>query len=397
MVNVYSKLYNKCTTPISVPRINRDFNNRWDTNWDSLNNHNCIISLGLEHGERANRFNTAEIQQLDFHLLKKSKHVSDQGIGNWYVENWKLIAKFCKTYGQIKAYFNNASAGRHGLFVSASRVLDGDNVFDNANCNVHAEHLGNGGRGGLCDACDLIVDIRNFQLSWETVSRDSKGMMAGIPHNIIMEFIKLMKSMIKNATFLDTNGGINLRSFAFHIDEIFVHVFKELLSQNQDQDSKATRKAFAKLESKTAEFGEITGFYQRSYQHVHDNITVDWFSGPGGDEDNGFIMSAKIRVIVTTVRAFSIDLERVLNTRITRALDIMGRPRDETYSDNVLLIGTKKSRVKRRWSDGNKLISNNRNDICRGLLYEFLNEVNDFRNFTRDPEAVFFLNDDEDD
>ena len=102
MVVVYSKLYNKCETPILVPRITREFNNRWDTNWDSVNNNNCIVGLGLEHGERANRRNSAEIQQLDFHILKKSKHVSDQGIGNWYIETWKTIAKICKTYGQIK-------------------------------------------------------------------------------------------------------------------------------------------------------------------------------------------------------------------------------------------------------------------------------------------------------
>ena len=394
MVNVYSKLYNKCVTPIAVPKISRDFNNRWDTNWDSLNDSNCIISLGLEHGERANRLNTAEIQQLDFHILKKSKHVTDHGIGNWYIENWKAIAKICKTYGQIKAYFNNAKAGLNGLFISSSRVIDGDDIFDNANCNIHADHLGNGGRGGMCDACDLIIEIRDFQLAWEGISRDSKGMMVDMPMNIITDFIRLMKSMVKNATFPNCNGGINYRSFVSHIDELFLHVFKVIL--NQSPGYKVVKKAFAKLESKTADFGEITGFYQKSYQHVHDNITVDWLSGPGGDEDNGFIMSTKIRVIVATFRAFSIDLERILNTRITRALDIMGRPRDDSAQDNVLLIGTKKTRVKRRWSDGNTLISNNRNDICRGLLYEFLNEVNDFRNFTRDPEAIFFLNDDGD-
>lgn len=392
MVNVYSKLYNKCETPILVPKITRDLNNRWDTNWDSLNDYNCIISLGLEHGERANRLNSAEIQQLDFHLLKKSKHVSDQGIGNWYFETWKSIAKICKTFGQIKAYFNNAKADPNGLFLSSSRIIDGDDIFDNANCNVHANHLGNGGRGGLCDACDLITEIRHFQVKWESINRDCKGMMMDVPVSLLLDFIKTLKLMFKNATFPNDNGGINLGSFVAHVDEMFVHIFKIILSQNKD--SKVIKKAFAKLESKAADFGNITGFYQRLFQHVNDDIIVDWFSGPGGDEDNGFIMGTRIRVIVTTFRTFSIDLERTLNSRITRALDIMGRPRDSSVPDNVLLIGTKKNRVKRRWSDGNTLICNNRNDICRGLLYEFLNEVNDFRNFTRDPEAIIFLNDD---
>ena len=391
MVNVYSKLYNKCETPVLIPNITRDFNNRWDTNWDSLNEHNCIISLGLEHGERADRLNTAEIQQLDFHVLKKSKHVSDQGIGNWYTETWKSIAKICRTFGQIKAYINNAKAGMNGLFLSSSRVINGDDVFDNANCNVHANHLGNGGRGGLCDACDLVTEIRNFQLQWENINRDSKGMMTDVPTSTILDFIKLLKMMIKNATFPNENGGINLGSFMSHVDELFTHVFKAILIQNKD--SKTVRKAFAKLESKTVDFGGITGFYQKLFQQVHDDITMEWFSGPGGDEDNGFIMGTRIRVVVSTFRTLSIDLERILNSRITRALDIMGRPRDTSAPDNVLLIGTKKTRVKRRWSDGNTLILNNRNDICRGLLYEFLNGVNNFRNFTRDPEAIIFLND----
>ena len=393
MVVVYSKLYNKCETPILVPRITRDFNNRWDTNWDSVNDNNCIVSLGLEHGERANRLNTAEIQQLDFHILKKSKHVSDAGIGNWYVETWKSIAKICKTFGQIKAYINNAIAGRNGLFLSSSRVIDGDNVFDNANCNVHANHLGNGGRGGFCDDCDLVTDIRNFQLQWEDLNRDAKDMSIDIPRSLMLDFIKLLKMMIKTATFPNDNGGINLGSFVAHIDLMFIHIFRAILSQ--DKDSKMIKKAFAKLESKTADFGTITGFYQKLFQHVHDDITVDWFSGPGGDEDNGFIMGTRIRVIVSTFRTFSLELERTLNTRITRALDIMGKPRDISAPDNVLMIGTKRTRVKRRWSEGNTLILNNRNDICRGLLYEFLNGVNDFRNFTRDPEAINFLNDDE--
>ena len=391
MVIVYSKLYNKCETPISVPKIARNFNNRWDTNWDSINDNNCIVSLGLEHGERANRLNTAEIQQLDFHVLKKSKHVSDQGICNWYIETWKSIAKICRTFGQIKAYFNNAKAGRNGLFLSSSRVIDGDNVFDNANCNVHANHLGNGGRGGLCDDCDLVTEIRNFQIQWEMTNRDSKGLMLEVSESLMIDFIKLIKLMFKTATFPNDNGGINLGSFIAHIDEIFIHIFKSILSQRKD--AKVIKKAFAKLESKAADFGAITGFYQKLFQHVQDDLTVEWFSGPGGDEDNGFIMGTRIRIIVSSFRTFSIDLERILNTRITRALDIMGRPRDFSEPDNVLLIGTKRTRVKRRWSDGNSLILNNRNDICRGLLYEFLNGVNDFRNFTRDPEAIIFLSD----
>ena len=115
---------------------------------------------------------------------------------------------------------------------------------------------------------------------------------------------------------------------------------------------------------------------------------------PGGDDDQGFKMGTRIRKIVATYRPLSNDLERVLNSRITRSLDILGRPRDLMQSDNVLMVGTKRSRVKRRWSEGDLTIHNDRNETCRGLLYEFLNGINDFKNFTRDPDAIYFYLDD---
>ena len=237
MTKIYSKLYNKCETPLSVPIIVRDVNNRWNTNWSSLNPDNCFISLGLEHGEAANRYNTAEIQQMDFHVTKKSKHVSECGIGKWYIETWKTIARICKTYGLLKALINNARVGHSGLFLNSTRVLDGDEIFDNANCDVHAEHFGNGGRGGHCDSCDLIHDIRMFQLSWETVSRDINCEILGISNNILLEFIKLMKFMIKMVTFPNAHGGFVLGNFMANVDEIFVHIFKTIICPSNDSKS----------------------------------------------------------------------------------------------------------------------------------------------------------------
>ena len=390
MTKVYSKLYNKCETPLSIPIIKRDVDRRWDTNWDSLNSDNCFISLGIEHGEAANRFNTAEIQQMDFHLTKKSKHVSEHGIGKWYTESWKTIARICKTYGFIKALINNARMGHSGLFLNASRVLEGEEVFDNANCNVHAEHIIEG-RAGTCKACDLIHDIRMFQLSWESVSRNSNCEILEISNDILLEFIKLLIFMIKLGTFPNAHGGLVLGNFMANVDEVFVHIFKTILCPRKDNNY--IKKEWAKLDTKAGDYIEISGFYQKLFQHVQDDISVDWFSGPGGDGDDGFIMGTRIRIIVATFRTFSLDLERILNSRITGALDILGRPRNLNGPDNVLMIGSSKRRVKRRWSEGDDLIYNDRNEICRTILYEFLNGINSFRNFQRDPEAVFFLHD----
>ena len=388
MTKVYSRLYNMCETPLSIPMVKKDVNKHWNTNWDALNDSNCTISLGLEHGETADRHNTAEIQQMDFHLTKKTRHVSEIGIGKWFSENWKTINKFCKTYGLLKALINNARAGfRNGLFPNGSRILNGDEVFDNANCNVHREHFVYG-RSGICNDCELIHAIRDFQVKWENLCRDSKGAIVDIPLNILSEFIQLMKFMLDRITFPDNKGGINFCSFMVNTDEIFVGLFKVLL--NNDRSTKMVKKDMAKLDARAADFVEIAGFYQRSFQNVHDDINVDWFLGPGGDGDQGFIMGTRIRIIVVTFRTLSIDMERILNCRITRSLDILGRPRDPKTPDNVLMIGTKRSRVKRRWSDGDLAISNDRNEVCRGLLYEFLNGINDFKNFTRDPEAIFF-------
>ena len=393
MTKVYSRLYNMCETPLSIPMVRRDVNSKWNTNWDALNDANCTIGLGVEHGEAADRHNTAEIQQLDFHITKKTKHVSEVGIGKWFIENWKTIARFCKTYGLLKALINNARAGfRNGLFPNGSRVIDGDEVFDNANCDVHRNHIGNGGRGGICSECDLIEAIRDFQVKWETLYRDSKGQVLDFPTNVLTDFIRLMKFMIGRITFPDNKGGINYCSFMVNTDEIFVNLVKRLLSN--DKEARFVKKEMAKLDTKVADFVEIAGFYQRTFQNVHDDISVDWFVGPGGDDDQGFIMGTRIRIIVATFRTLSIDLERVLNSRITRSLDILGRPRDMIPSDNVLMVGTKRSRVKRRWSEGDLTIHNDRNETCRGLLYEFLNGINDFKNFTRDPDAIYFYLDD---
>ena len=381
-----------CETPLSIPMVKREVNNHWNTNWDSLNDSNCTISLGLEHGEAADRHNTAEIQQMDFHITKKTKHVSEIGIGKWFSENWKTINKFCKTYGFLKALINNARAGfRNGLFPNGSRVFNGDEIFDNANCNIHRDHVTRG-RGGICSDCDLVQAIRDFQVNWENLCRDTKGQIIDIPLKIMSEFIQLMRFMIDRIAFPDDKGGINFRSFMGNTDEIFVGLFKVLLSN--DKNAKAVKKDMAKLDARVADFLEIAGFYQRSFQNVQDDISVDWFVGPGGDEDQGFIMGTRIRIIIATFRTLSLDMERVLNSRITRSLDILGRAREPKTPDNVLMIGTKRSRVKRRWSEGELAIINDRDEVCRGLLYEFLNGINDFRNFTRDPEAIFFYLDD---
>lgn len=393
MAKVYSRLYNMCETPLSVPMVRRDVNNKWNTNWDALNDANCTIGLGVEHGEAADRHNTAEIQQLDFHITKKTKHVSEIGIGKWFTENWKAIAKFCKTYGFLKALINNAKAGfRNGLFPNGSRIIDGDEIFDNANCNIHREHLGNGGRSGICSDCDLIIAVRDFQVNWENLCRDSKGQILDLPSNIMIDFIRLMKFMIDRISFPNCNGGINYRNFMVNVDEIFVNIFKRILKN--DKDSKHIKKEMSKLDARVADFVEIAGFYQRTFQNTQDDISVDWFMGPGGEDDQGFIMGTRIRIIIATFRTLSIDLERILNSRITRSLDILGRPRDMNPPDNVLMVGTKRSRVKRRWSEGDLNITNDRDEICRGLLYEFLNGINDFKNFTRDPDAIYFYLDD---
>ena len=388
MTKVYSRLYNMCETPLSIPMVRKDVNNKWNTNWDALNDTNCTISLGVEHGEAADRHNTAEIQQLDFQITKKTKHVSEIGIGKWFTESWKTIAKFCKTYGLLKALINNAKAGfRNGLFPNGSRIIDGDEIFDNANCNVHRNHFVYG-RGGICNDCELIKEVRNFQVNWESLCRDAKGQILDIPTNIMTDFIRLMKFMIDRISFPDNKGGINYCNFMVNVDEIFVSIFTFLLKN--EKETKPIKKEMSKLDSKVADFVEIAGFYQRTFQNTHDDISVDWFMGPGGDDDQGFIMGARIRIIVATFRTLSIDMERILNCRITRSLDILGRSRTRDSCDNVLMIGTKRSRVKRRWSDGGATIHNDRSEICRGLLYEFLNGVNDFKNLTRDPDAIFF-------
>ena len=317
--------------------------------------------------------------------MKKSKHSSDNGIGKWYFENWKSAARFCRTFGIIKAMINNANRNPNGLFFNVVHVVNGGDIYDNGNCAEHTNHSDAYAEGN-CDQCVLTRGMRNFQLFWESLERDERGFVLDVSCCNLERFIKLIRKMICTATFPNCNGGYNYKSFVCNVDELLVKTYRRIIAGGPD--SKSLRKEFAKLKSKVQDFTDLTGLYQKTYQHVKDDIQVDWFAGAGGCGDEGFIMGTRIRIVVATFRTMSIDYERILLPRITRALDIIGRPRELGPPDNVLIIGSRRSRAKRRWSEGNVLIYNDRNEICRGLLYEFLFDINNFKNCVRDPYAI---------
>ena len=208
-----------------------------------------------------------------------------------------------------------------------------------------------------------------------------------------VKFLKILNLAVKAEAFPDWRGGVEYNTFLVYFDEIFEKIFKMFLSE--DKNMKPLKKEIAKLESALFDFMGIGSFYQKSYQHAADDISVEWFSGPRSDEDCGYILGTRVRIVVATFRAFSIDHERRLYSRIINALDIMGKPRELPPTDNVLAIGVIKKRVKRRWSAGDDLIQNDRGETVRGLLYEFLYSINRFQNRVRDPEAVMFLDEDE--